>query len=509
MKLTLSPNDTIYKIFKIIKKIAPWKQVDIFLDDHAMLQQQWWLDAFIAQIHEQSLTITLTTKNKYIAEYMIQQWFQVNYIEHHWRSYHWKKILKKIGIEYWKTSSKEFISSKLSLITEILVLWGIIYMFRWTISPKATINITPSIQIQPISYSYLFYPQGTTPETVLDTLQIPWYTGQIHYRVSKTIDLSSFSTTIIAAKWVITLYNTSTWSVSLVQGTHLITDNGILFTTDKDVSIPAWTTKEPWIAMINVTARDSFSSWEPIGEQGNIDAETIVWIEKLTLSIDEKKIWWVAKKKFSGGEILYSWTVVSTDIQHLERILLNEIQQELESIIRYKIAKEPLINIPLHEETKIVIDRFITNAQPGQTASFLQWTIETTIIYPYIKKEDLLKQIQQFLQQRPSPTRQLEHISLESIEFYDSRSIGTGIYSIPTTIQTLRSHNFTTDNDFATKIASKISGMTKEDAIQMILRYDSVQKVDISFSPPRYTTIPNTSDKIIISINKPEQTSEK
>lgn len=38
-----------------------------------MLQQQWWLDAFIAQIHEQSLTITLTTKNKYIAEYMIQQ----------------------------------------------------------------------------------------------------------------------------------------------------------------------------------------------------------------------------------------------------------------------------------------------------------------------------------------------------------------------------------------------------------------------------------------------------
>lgn len=51
--------------------------------------------------------------------------------------------------------------------------------------------------------------------------------------------------------------------------------------------------------------------------------------------------------------------------------------------------------------------------------------------------------------------------------------------------------------------------MTKEDAIQMILRYDSVQKVDISFSPPRYTTIPNTSDKIIISINKPEQTSEK
>jgi len=498
MKLTFWPQDSIYKIFKLLKKVPRGKQVDIFLDSHPLLEDAWWIETFVKYIRELDITISVTTKNHGIADQLAVYGIQTFFVWTRNRYEGFTKYLsKKIGKTNQLRSPTDYLKSKLALIAELLVLVIIVYLFRWTISPKATITISPTTTVQAISYWFLAFPVDQKPELTVAPLSFPWYTWTVITSVSKTIDLQSFSTELVPANWMVRFYNTVDEDISLLEWTALLTETNIPFTINNRIRIPAWDKDNPWTVDVQITARDYFEDGLPVGEDGNIPQKSMLYIEKLPESSEQKAIRAEPINSFTNGKTILSWTVVSSDIQRLEKQLLGDIQQELAWIIRKGNQDKTHITLPLPEEIQITVNRFVTNAQPGESASFLQWTMDVTITYPYIEKTDLERQSNLYLQQRTTPTSQKWGLSLERVDFYDPRDLWSGSYILPTTLQTFSTYDFSLDPyDITRQIKASIAGHNKDDAKAAALLFDEVHDISITISPFRYSAIPKSVDKI-------------
>lgn len=501
MKLTFWAQDSIYKIFKLLKKVPRGKQVDVFLDSHPLLEDAWWVETFVKHIRELDIIISVTTKNHRIADQLMAYGIQTTCI---WSRNRYERfahfVSKKLGKSNPLLSPVDYIKSKLALIAELLVLALIIYLFWGTISPKATITIYPTTTVQPVSYWFLVFPYGQKPELTVTPLAFPWYTWTIITSISKTIDLQSFSTELVPARGTVRFFNTLSEEISLLEWTSLLTENEIPFTLDTRVRIPAWSKENPGTVDVVITARNYFADGTPIGEEGNIPQETVLYIEKLPESKEQKAIWATPLNEFTNGKTILSWTVVSADIQRLEKQLLEDINQELPWIIRKGNQDKNHLTLPLPDEIQVTVNRFVTNAQPGESASFLQWTMDVTITYPYSQKSEVERQSLIYLQQRTMPTSQEGGLTLERVDFYDPREVWTGAYILPTTLQTFTTYNFSEDPyDITRQIKASIAWYTKENAKAVALLFDEVHDITISISPFRYSSIPKSLDKIKIT----------
>lgn len=500
MKLTFTSKDNIYKIFKILKKIPHGKTVHIFLDDHPLLTQTRRIEAFVQQLQESALEVTVTTTSKIIAKHLQEHSITtICTAENKWDT--WAKSLLPAIFFSWnnRLPSKEYLKSKLSLIAELLVLTIIVYIFWGTISPKATIRLEPAVYVQPLTYSFLYYPAGQSlPQITPLPLAIPIYSGQVHYRSSKTIDLSSFTTDLLAAKGTITLYNTLDEEFSLLEGTTLATSDGMLFTLDNRVRLPAGSESVPGKTRVTITAKEYQEDGTPIGELGNIAKDTRLWIQKLPESREQKSVRAEPLHAFTEGQTIISGTVVSADIEQLEKLLREDIQEELPGIIRKHLPANSL-SLPISQEITVTTERFLTNAQPGESTSFLQGTMEVVIRYPYVHKDDLIGQTKAYIAQRASTQHALGGISIDSTVFYDPRPITTGSYTIPTTVQTFWGYDFEHDNHhLLTTLQKRLPGMSKKAALEAIVTLPEVQNASVSLSPPRYDTLPKSWEKINI-----------
>lgn len=500
MKLTFWPKDSIYKIYKLLKKIPRGKQVDIFLETHELLQDTWRTATLVQYIRELEITVSITTKDHLIFENFSSHGVHTTYVGTlPWYSTLLQSITKYMGKSNPIMSPVEYLKTKLSLIAELLVLCLIVYLFRGTISPKATIHLTPTTTIQPISYGFLVYPYQNKPEITTNPLAVAWYTGSVQTSLSKTSDLQSFSTQLIPSSGIVRFYNTTTEEISLLAWTSLQTEEGVSFTLDTRVRLPAGSEEKPWTIDAKITANAYFEDGAPIGEQWNISATTKLYISKLPQSKEEKAVRAQPNKAFTNGQTILSGTVVSTDIQYLEKQLLEEINQQLPGIIRAKLENTDHLPLLLPNETKVVVNRFVTNAQPWQSASFIQWTIDVTIFYPYINKQELKKQSMIYIEQRMTSQNNEKWLSLERIDFYEPREIATWSYIVPTSIQTFSSYDFAEDPyEIIPQLKQAIAWKTKVDAINAALLFDEIHNIDITISPFWYNAVPKSVHNISV-----------
>lgn len=497
MKLTFSSKESIYKIFHLLKKVPRGKHVDIFLDDHKLLQDPRRTEAFVKYLRELEITASVTTKNQQLFDQLSSYGVEAKYV---WKKSFFSKLLTLFSSKQQLFFWVEQIKSKLALGAEILVLVTIVYLFRWTISPTATVTITPTTLIQPISYGFLIYPHGQEPELTIKPLWIPRYTWSIAWSASKTSNLDDATFFLTPAQWTVVFSNTLPKPISLIEKTVLVWESNALYTIDKAVVIPAWSKRNPWLARVTITAQEYYENWLPIGEEWNITTENKLRIQKLPESNDEKAIWATPTENITNWKTEIKGTVISSDIQRLEKDLMNDVRNQLDWIIRSKINKDHL-HVPIDQEVQIKTVRFVTNAQPGESASFLQWTIDLMITYPYIKKDDLKTQAESYLQQRSSSNIHQWGISIDQIEMYEARKILTWTYSLPITLQTFNTYDFVNDNyNIISQLKENIAWHSREEAKSISLRFNEINDIDLSISPFRYNIVPKSAKNITINI---------
>lgn len=184
---------------------------------------------------------------------------------------------------------------------EFVFVLVIIYGLYALIVPSATIEITPTYQVEDIVYNFRYYP-ATDKEYPQYTryLSIPFYSGYIDYKYELSISANNIRHIQHPSAGTVTIYNPTSDDLSLIANTRFVTNDGVFFKAANAFTIPSGTAKAPGKKNIRLIAMDFDEQNTIIGTRGNISSGTQLWIKNITKSFFTKEIYAKATENFSG-----------------------------------------------------------------------------------------------------------------------------------------------------------------------------------------------------------------
>ncbi len=309
----------------------------------------------------------------------------------------WKKIGKRLGIEYSLIKNKDFLEEKsqeklmqhnftfweyfkfqiksykqellssLDANKKLNSLWKYsriyqektsIHIFIWALLlslviflfvyyfaiSKSYIHITPEVIVKKEAHNFIF------KENIENT--ILWNNKLIKINIlSETIHSSdTFSATEIVvneketARWKIILYNSYNQAQTIIPKTRLQDDSGIIF------EIPVWTqipwsvidnfwVMTPWSVELTVYARSIDETWSYIWERGNIKSNSkliLPWLDQE----GQKNIYAQSIEDFTWGSNNYEKVISSGDIKLAKSIFTEKMKSEVITSIKNNILLE-------------------------------------------------------------------------------------------------------------------------------------------------------------------------
>lgn len=509
MHISFSKQDSLYKIFKILKKVPPYKQVTISIEkNHELFQHKRRAQQLVELLNQHHISATFIVKNAEQEEYFSAVWLPVSNTWVRW--IRWViDAIKKFTFSR-KSVHRQLLAKKnvpwyLIVATEIAVLI-VVWSFFWgLVSPKAAITIIPSHDIVPIVYKYWFHPAwtGASNNSLLhDQLTIPYHIGSIPYNQEMTIDVKEITYTHTPTNGQVEFYNTLPDPISLVWWTQLTTTGNVLYTLDRRVSIPWWSEDRPWRVRGNVTARDYTEQWVAIWALWNIDIWTQLLIKNLEESFVDKKITASAVRGFQNWTTVWKWTVIQEDIEEIEETILASMEKNKKTHLQEQFTDfDTVIILPFEELITFDIQEFISTATVWDNTTFVDWTVNATLYYAYIYVDDFFRWVEWYIKERPPQWQFLIDYDPHSITFYGliREEEYKQNFTIPVKVNTIRWYNFSQDNyDLWKEMINNVKELSRTQAKKLLLEYNEVRNVTIKLSPPRYDTLPSDPQRITI-----------
>lgn len=511
MKLHFDKKDSIYKIFKTINKIPSYRAVSISIDgENPFFRNQWRGKQIMELIEQHHLQATFIATSKGANEYLTQigaiikqqerSPFQRFYTTVYQLLFTTKNLHNQLVL-------KQNYLSYLVIFAEFAVTAWLLYALRWMISPNATIWITPAHHVEDIVYSYRYYPsdQPIDINQQRSFITIPYSIEKLPFEYTLTVNVQNITYSLTQAKGTVKVTNTLTTPFSLLGKTKFVTEDGIIFEADEWFTVPPAQGDSPGEVFVTVTATPYQDDGAMIWERGNLSAWTKLLIKNLPESSQHDLVLAEAVRNFAGGSTSATGTVISEDVEQIEASIISymedkkkeHIQEFFDSSDKKVLLFNDLIELEIHE--------FVTNANVGSVTAFIEGKVTATVNFAYIKHADLQQAVMTYLGQRPSENLQLLGFDTNSITFYQliPHTYLTGVYLIPTKMNAIWWYNFDRDSNWLLpEIRSKITGKSRELALQEVISYDEVAQAEIRISPPRYTTLPQVKSRISFRTQK-------
>ena len=509
MRLFFLQADNLYKIFKTLEKIPHGKTITIYIEDgNSIFENNRWWKQINDLLQEKEITATFIAKTEKAKKYFQQNelTFEYKYKNKFFKALH-IGYLFFFNIKKFRQSlySKQHYVSYMVFAAEVSIILIALYMVYLLILPSATINISPTYSLQDVVYNFRYYPSSDNifgeekPQ-----LSIPYYQSTIEYEHTLDINVSNLASAQTPAKGTISLYNETTDEYAIIPNTRFITNDGLIFTADTRFTIPAQSASGiPGEVVIDVTAADIDIYENVIGERGNIDTDTTLYIKNLRSSYFLKKIYAKAHDNFQWGETLSSWSVQAEDIEAIKTSLQEYIDENKKNVIRqqFDIPDTVLLYFPdlmSYDIKEISVNNFVGEERPT-----VQGTIKVLYHFYYVNKSDIVYNIQYYLNQRKNDTQSLVNINMQSLVLYDIKETIDNTFIIPTEVTTIQSYNFDSDpNNIKNYIKSDIINASKDEALDVILQYPEITNTDISIRPGWYNQIPTTKSRIFFDIKE-------
>lgn len=510
MKLFFLKNDSLYKIFTSIEKVSKNTSIDIFIESENQFFDNPRRAKQIKQLaKEKELSLRFITENSR----------QKNFYEKHELSYEFRqqharrKILnliyrfffniKKFHIAIYQAKNYTFFAV---FGAEMFLLMLICYMLYSLILPKSTITITPAYTIDEVAYNFRYIPQDEIANYPYNDVHIviPLLNGSIRAHQDMTIDGQYIQYISNPARGEVRMVNTTNEVINLIKNTQLITDDGITFTIDKWISIPAaqWT-GQAWYSYVTATANISDDREQLIGARANIPVGTKLTVKKLKQSNYTQQVYAEVSKAFAWGIVNKSWTIVSSDIGLLQKKLYDSISTDRISRIKKEVSINDTIILPFPELTQVTGCQYSaigTNNNLKQLTS-LSGALDCQINYRYITPDGIRAAITSYMTQRPSLIQHVIGINTSSTILYQLMTGQHGEYIIPTKVNIVQWYDFDQDhNGIITAIKEQIVWLDRERAKEIILGYPEITNASIKISPPWYSSISSLKSRIFVKV---------
>lgn len=394
--------------------------------------------------------------------------------------------------------------SYLVIIGEIIGIWAIMYVMYQFLVPSVTLLVQPAYSIEDVVYNFRYYPSDTTwftQDKTANYIAVPYQIGSIAYSHTLSVPLNSIQYLSKPSHGVLLVTNTLPIPFTFRKGTKFTTADGLVFLTDYAFWLPAGKKQAPTVMRVGATAADKDGGGNLIGARWNIGTGTRLLIKTLTQSAimggvyaqpEATFVWWYTKQV---------GTVSEEDIALVKQKLLDGITWDNKKLIlKQEFHDDNGFLLPFDNMIQITDTSYTCNATPGQKADSVECSMKATYRYPYVIWHDLMQGVQQYVQQRPSQTKQLISLQKNTVTFYKSYPLAEFLI-VPTKVSAVWWYDFQKDsNQLKPEISRKIAGMSTDDAKKVVLSYPEISSVILKTSPAWSDTLPTLKSRIYFRI---------
>lgn len=507
MKIEFKENDSIYKIVQTIKKIPNYKKSTINIHpDHRIFQHQRRSNYLKNLIQEHNLDITFVSHNISTKNY--RQQADLAHTDIFDRKF-WDKITdtsklrEKINSYHRNLLIKKNYLSGLVLLSEVWVLLVVLYVFWTLLSPNATIIVTPAYEVEHVVYNFRYYPIWDKQVHQFQSyLSVPYFTWSVPYLYDMSLNVQNVSYSADSAIGTIEIQNTYDYTYSLLNNSRLITEEGVLYKTQKRVDVPPWSIEKPGTRRVQVIAEGNFENGVLIWELWNIPKGKILYF-KNSSEEEREKVRAVSWNNFEWWETIETGTVIEEDIQKMEASILEQMEKNKSTYLKTKVDQTgDVILLPFEDLYSFDVREFITTSEVWEATSFIEGKVETQLFYPYITRTELKAAVEQFLSQRSEDEIHLTQYDRNGITMFDRVEVFEDEllpphYLIPTKIPVIKTYNIEKDSLWViNEIKDRIVWLDKETAQKIVLDYDEIDGIKIHISPRWFSIIPSVKSRI-------------
>lgn len=526
MKLFFAKTDSIYKIMKILEKIPPYKQAEIFIDpEHAFFDNQWRGRQVQEIISNRKLNIIFNAKNSFNRDYFQQLGLQVQEKK--------ERPIFRILKTFWMflVDTKRFhllIQNKQQYLNylifsmEIAVgLWLIWFLFV-IFMPSANIRIEGAKNNENIIYNFRYYPaneQGLNEN--IRQLSIPFQTGSLLYQYQLAISTENIHHISNPSEWTVKIFNRTPNELRLFANTRFVASNGAIFVSKDPITIPAGSKDRASELKVKLIAAEFDESWALIGVRGNIVRGTKLTIKNIKDSHMLNTIWAEAMDDFKGGSTTSLGIVSEKDQNILREKLIDSIYKNKLSVVKEQFNKKNSIVIAKADLIKTTFKDIIIEGKVWDKATSLRWTAIVSFDFMYLDWKDLISAFRQYVAERQADSIQLISIDPTSLNLlYDSMKIEdlgkfwikskeensiktwfNSLFIIPTKISILQGYDFQRDvKGILSQIKDQVTGKTLYEAQKIIQSYPEISSSSIDLWWLWDSTLPSVRSRINIEV---------
>jgi len=502
MKLVFDRSDSFYKIFKSVEKIPDGKSVDIEIHPHNQFFKNIRRGKQLVELlKEKKIAYTISTNSDFVVAYFSELGEKAELQEAHTFKksahlvYNFLFNIKKFHLQMF--DKKDYLSF-IVLWIESLILLIALYIFYVILVPTSVLSIKPSYNLEEIAYNFRYYPIES-PLWWQDTkfISIPYYKSNIEHDLAFSVPLSDLKYNVINAQWFVKVTNTLNTQLTLKPNTKFMTDDGLLYKSLEWITVPG-----RWSIVVPVESLEKDEKDQIIWTRGNIQAGTKLQVKNLQGSL-KSKIEVLSTVNFSGGKFFTEGIISDKDISNFTNKANEQIVKIKRDVLIKQLKTESTKPLLFDDMIDIEILSINLNKKAWDVANVVDGTIKAKLIYRYIYRDELMSAVYKFTAQRPNQSFSLLEIDRNSTVLFDRFVSSTGVYIIPTKVNTVRWYNFTSDvGGIKNQIKTKIRGMSKDEAQKTLLTFPSVWSASIKISPFRVNTIPNVLSRIKIEVVK-------
>ena len=389
----------------------------------------------------------------------------------------------------------------LGIVVVLFLLVGIVSLT----TPHASIMITPQMSIQNAMKNVVFVPE----ESLSDPAQIPLKKDTFPFSESKVYTINSFDpASLKRAEGTLKITNSWTDSLRIKAQTRLV--SGVLvFRTLQAATIPGATGTTPGEITVPVIADPVATDGVVMGKRGNITANTSLIFPGLSAK-DHENIVVVSNENFHGGDDSAAPLLTQAEFDRVKKVFTDQIQNDAENFLAKKYDKSAeFLPLPIPDAMTTVDVNITSDVGVGAHVAEIHLSAKADfMIYLYSQpalRKTLLDTAKSHLLEN---TESLVEISDSPPDIIATLSTTDNPFSIKATaqipVQILYDFTSPTGQKTLQNILSDLLGADADRATKTLLNHPYVKSVDIRLTPFWSTKLPNTLDKIFISVNKPQ-----
>ena len=507
MKLFFLKEHSLYKIFKTLEKVPENRTVHIFIDpEHAFFDNEWWgvqIRELLEKKHITALFITKTDKAKY---FFTRLGLSVSHQEKH-------KFLKVIRLIYdFFFNIKKFhlqVYAKKNYIFyavfgfEVFFILLVLYLLYSLILPSAQVRISPANQVENVIYNFRYYPATDVqyPKTSR-YMTVPYEQQFLDYKYDLRTNASNIKYVQHPSQGMVMLYNKTPKELSFLPSTKFSTEDGRMFISQKAFSIPAGSDQHPGISSVPLQAMETDEEGVLMWTRGNLVKNTQIFIRNMKTSFYMQQVYGQVTSDFSGWSLLTQGMITQKDADVLSGKLLEYVLEQKKNIIVANFKDPTSVLLSFDDLIQTQVQQIVIQTPIWSRTPVMNWYIVVRLVFPTVKKQLILNLASLFVQQRSTDKLKSVTIDPNSIAFFKSIKAETGALVIPTKISVLQSYDFQRDmNGILPDIKSRIVGLEKDTARDIVVSYPEIAGAKIIISPPRYSTVSKLKSRIKMYVN--------